>query len=812
MQKLYHHILSFCNRYTRRIEVTIGVCLLLYALILPRTLFRNPTCMVLNDAENNLLGARVAADGQWRFPTAGSTNQRFAACLVAFEDKRFYYHLGIDPIGIGRAMLYNIRRARVVSGGSTISMQVIRMSRCNPRRTVLEKIYEIILATRLEYSYNKTEILNFYASNAPFGGNVVGLEAAAWRYFGKSSQQLSWGEAAMLAVLPNSPSLVHLGKNRVFLLRKRNKLLLKLLHNHTIDQITYDLACSEPIPEKPHDLPQLAPHLLDRAYKTYFEGSSNIDNNTKTELRTTISRSLQNLAQDIANRYHNELKTNEVNNLSCMIMDTETGDILAYIGNVGDWKDVEHGAQVDVIDAPRSSGSIMKPYLYALMNDEGLLLPTALVPDIPTTILGYRPENYSSSYDGVVRANTALARSLNIPAVRELNDYGVTKFHQKLRQFGLTTITKPPDYYGLPLILGGAEVKLFDLMSVYSSMGRVLNHFAAYDSQYEVADWRKANYDYKNTINSKPNTARKTKQITNLSAGAIFTAFDAMQKVERPTSEGGWTEYEGTKQIAWKTGTSWGGRDAWAIGITPRYTVGVWIGNADGEGRPGLIGVTTAAPVLFDLFNLLPNSSWWSMPADDMRQVAVCHQSGWRAGADCAQTDTIWAAKRGNEAKSCPFHQRIHTDKTGKYQVNLSCAAASEMQTAAWFILPPLEEQYYKVKHPDYLLPPPMRADCGGGGQLVATNAPMQWVYPRHPTKIMTPIDLSGQEKDIVFQIAHRRTATKIFWYIDNNFFGTTTDFHQRAVHLATGKHTVVLVDADGNRLEQAVEVLGREH
>jgi penicillin-binding protein 1C len=793
------------TKYRRRLEIAGGIFLLLFAFALPRPLFTDPTCMVLDDKKGDLLGAKVAKDGQWRFPQTATVNDKFAESIIAFEDKRFYYHLGFDPMGFGRAVVQNLKNGKVVSGGSTITMQVVRLMRKNQGRTIVEKIIELFLAMRIEYSYSKSEILALYASNAPFGGNVVGIDAASWRYYGKKTELLSWAEAATLAVLPNAPSLIHINKNREKLLRKRNRLLDKLSANGSIDATTLALAKAETLPEKLHDLPHAAPHLLDRAYAELLaENPFAI-----THLQTTLDANLQNSAQMVADRYYNELKNNDINNLACMISDTRTGEVLAYIGNVGAMSDTDHGAQVDVITAPRSTGSIMKPFLYALMQEEGFLLPKQLVTDIPTTILGYRPENYSHTFDGVTPANTALARSLNIPAVRELNEYGVARFHQKLNDWGMTTITQSPNHYGLPLILGGAEANLWDLMGIYSSMGRTLSHFSAYESRYDATDWRKAHYIMGDSTAASGSFSR-SRTAPKIGAGAIWLAFQAMQTVERPSTEGAWELYESTRPVAWKTGTSWGGRDAWAIGVTPEYTVGVWIGNADGEGRPGLIGVTTAAPVLFDLFNLLPNTTWWRTPFDDLRQRATCRTSGYLPTSFCTDIDTIWTTLKGGEAKNCPFHQPIYLDKTSGQRVNTACESIENMTMQRFFVLPPLEEQFYRTHHPDFAPLPPFRADCAVdiAAATDAKNAPMQWVYPRNPTKIIVPKSLDGSPQATVFEIAHHEPSITLFWYLDGDFIGKTANYHQQALRPSIGKHRLTVTDSRGASLKQDFEVV----
>ena len=253
----------------KRIIISVIVLLLLaYLFCLPRQLFNKPYATVVTDREGELLGARIADDEQWRFPACDTVPEKFKICIVAFEDKHFYHHWGVNPLAVGRALVQNLKGQRVVSGGSTITMQVIRLSR-NKNRTLWEKSIEMILATRLEFRYSKEKIVALYASHAPFGGNVVGLNAAAWRYFGHSAEQLSWAEAATLAVLPNAPARLHLDKNRPSLLKKRNRLLKKLVDNRQIDDMTYELALSEDLPREPIPLPQIAPHLVTSYYQTH---------------------------------------------------------------------------------------------------------------------------------------------------------------------------------------------------------------------------------------------------------------------------------------------------------------------------------------------------------------------------------------------------------------------------------------------------------------------------------------------------------------------------------------------------------------
>jgi len=283
---------------------------------LPDPLFKDSYSTVLNDRNGELLSASIAADGQWRFPESDSISEKFAQALVTFEDKRFWHHPGVDVLSLSRAFRENVKAGKIVSGGSTISMQLIRLSRKEKSRTYLEKIAEIILATRLELAYSKSEILAMYASHAPFGGNVVGLEAACWRYFGRDSRDLSWAEAAMFAVLPNSPSLIHLAKNREALKIKRDKLLDKLALNGKMDSPTCELAKAESVPQSPLDLPRYARHLLVRAMK---------EGHQQTKVSSTLQLPLQMHVEQIVQMHHQRLKSNQIFNAAAIVLPSSAG-------------------------------------------------------------------------------------------------------------------------------------------------------------------------------------------------------------------------------------------------------------------------------------------------------------------------------------------------------------------------------------------------------------------------------------------------------------------------------------------------------
>ncbi len=795
----YSRLIVFINR--KKIILTIFCILLIwYFFALPKPLFNAPLSLVVKSSNGRLLGARIAADGQWRFPATENVPGKFAAAVIAFEDKRFYNHIGVDLLAVARAIMQNTVSEKRRRGASTLSMQVMRMAFGNMERSYLEKMLEIITAFRLELGYSKKEILSVYASNAPFGGNVVGLEAAAWRYFGKPAEHLSWAESATLAVLPNSPSLVHPGRNRGKLLAKRNFLLQKLMLAGEIDSTTFALAKLEPLPQKPFPLPDITPHLT--ASLQYKQKVKPLLANQPT----TIDYNLQLKVNNMMQRYQPHLQANGIYNAAVLVADVRTGKVLTYAANMPATVQNQHCHAVDNIVAPRSTGSVLKPFLFAAMLEDGSLLPQTLVPDVPTFIKSFTPKNYDLDYEGAVPADKALARSLNIPAVHMLNSYKPTRFAEKLRKMGISTIKKRGDHYGLTLILGGAEANLWQLTATYASMARTLNNFNE-AGHYYTGDFHALRYFYDGSY------MQQKHKITTppvMSAGAIWLTFEAMLRVARPDELAGWRSFESSQKIAWKTGTSFGNRDAWSIGLTPDYVVGVWVGNSNGEGRPGLTGIGTAAPILFDVFDALPvKNTWFKMPEKDMIRLEICSKSGQLASDICEEKKTIWSAANGKRSKLCTHHIEIFTDKSGQWRVNSACEAIDNVYRKAWFVLPAAEEKYYKAKHPEYLPLPAYRDDCGINNGLTKNNSAISLLYPKPGAKIYLPANRMGEIEKTVFEAAHRRKNAVIYWSLDDVFMGTTADgIHRFTLNPPAGKHTLTIVDEHGEKLVRVFEIL----
>lgn len=800
MQKIFATISTKIKSLKRKTKIKLAILFVLliwFYFCLPQKLFDSPTSYVLEDKDGVLLNATIATDGQWRFPYNENVPDKFIKCITSFEDKRFFYHPGVDPIAFGRAVMKNLDGKGSTQGGSTISMQVIRLAQQNDRN-IWNKLKESILAVRLECRYSKKKIMALYASNAPFGGNVVGLDAAAWRYYGNSPDKLSWGQMATLAVLPNAPSLVHPGKNREKLLSKRNGLLEKLKEEKIISAMDCELAKQEPLPGVPLPLPQNATHLFQR-----FKKENNLP---ETKIVTSIDNALQKNVATILQQHQSVLKGNGVNNACALVLDVETGNALAYVGNITDRYNKEMEADVDVIAAPRSPGSTLKPVLYAAMLSDGLMLPNSLIPDVPMQIGDYAPKNFDLGYDGAVPASNALARSLNIPALKMLQQYKYQRFYETLKQSGISTLNRSAGTYGLSLVLGGCEVTMWDMAGMYASMARTLNHQTKNKGVADPKDFHAPNY--------LKQAGKKNKTADNIASGgnqldatAVYFTFQAMKEVMRPGEEGLWQQFSSSQTIAWKTGTSFGFRDGWAIGVTAKNVVAVWVGNTDGEGRPDLVGIKTAAPILFDIFRLLPYANWFREPVYNFSYLPVCRQSGYRANMDCPDMDTLFMPQNGIRSAQCPYHRMINLDATGTFRVTANCESPSAMQHKSWFVLSPAMEFYFRQKSADYKVLPAFKPGCEFSDAAKA----IEIIYPIPGAKIYVPLEINGERGRTVFSAAHRRASAKIFWSMDDQFLATTQNFHQVAVNPSVGKHVLTLVDESGASISREFEIVEKE-
>jgi penicillin-binding protein 1C len=433
------------------------------------------------------------------------------------------------------------------------------------------------------------------------------------------------------------------------------------------------------------------------------------------------------------NRKSDEMAREGVADMAAVVIDNASGAVVAYVGNSSPSRE-RPGVSVDIASSPRSTGSILKPFLYAAALQDGVILPETLLPDIPVNLGGFAPQNFDRQFYGAVHASEALARSLNVPAVFLLRSYGVPRFHELLQRCGLTTLGKDASYYGLSLILGGGEGRLDEITRAYSGLVRTY---------------------------VTPGLTGGLTPITDKTA--LWYTFEALKEVNRP-DELDWRLISSVRKAAWKTGTSYGFRDAWAVGMTPDYTIGVWAGNAEGQGVPGLTGARAAGPVMFDILNLLPESGRWFPEPEDGMWVQVCPESGMLAGPDCPNPQDKLIPSAGLESEPCPYH------------------------TDGVFTLTPAMEWYYKPHHPEYT-----------GASVARSTALLEFIYPSSGTTLYLPRQLDGKVDGAVFRLAHRKADATVFWHLDQTYVGETRFIHEMRLAPAPGKHVVTCVDAEGN-------------
>lgn len=715
--------------------------------------FSDDFSFVVYDEVGNLLNAKVATDEQWRFPQTEKLDEKYKACAILYEDKNFYFHFGVDPMAVFRAILLNLKHRKIVSGASTLTMQLARLSENNPERTFLQKIREMFLSLVLEIVYSKNQIFNLYANNAPYGGNVVGVSAASWRYFSRPQSSLSIAEVATLAVLPNEPSLVRPGLNAKNLTKKRNAILKKLLLREKISDETYSLSVLEQVPEAPSPLPSIVPHYAEYLNRIVDSNFASV----KIDLR------LQERATEILEVASLDASRSGVYNACAIILENSTGNILAYVGNTGIHKKnrkIENQA-VDLIQSKRSSGSLLKPFLYAAAIDASVILPTQLLPDLPTQFGSYIPQNNNHYFLGAVRADEALTKSLNIPFVNLLSDYSVDNFLILLQKLNLTTFTKSAEYYGLPLILGGGEITLFEIVRAYKNF---------------------ANCAFNKNKNDFP-----------ISSAACRITLDVLKEGVRPEEEEAWRFFSSSKKIAWKTGTSYGSRDAWSIGVTADYTVGVWFGNANGIGRPEITSATLANPVMFKLFELLPNSVWLPRNEIDYKIVKICKHSGFIASQYCDEQCEIQIPRATLIDRVCPYCKPILLTSDKKFRVTNIEGIKTFPTTKNFFILPPAQEYYYSQAHSDYeKLPPRLNATTDN-------FVDFQIIFPKNYSNIYIPAKLDGSPGAFIAKTAYLEKDKELFWYLDKSFLRVTKNIHEVQIYVNYGKHYLKVMDSSGN-------------
>jgi len=801
---------------------------------LPKARLHPPVSQIVLDRNGEWLRAFLADDGMWRFSRQSSVisyqsqevfdkpdpslpdNYLLHQAILTSEDKWFYYHYGINPVSIATAFYDNLKAGEVVRGGSTITMQLARL--IEPKaRTIPNKLIEMFRALQLEHTYSKSEILTFYFNMLPYGGNIVGTAAASRFYFNKPQHALSLGEAALLAAIPNAPERLRPDRFPENARKAREKVLNRLLARRQISEQQWQEALREPIPHKRHPLPFKAPHLSRLLVKQ-------AKSTTNGRIYTTIDAKVQETTAHILREYLDAERklslrgSHSTSTGAIVVMDTESRHVLAMVGS-HDFFDRSALGQINGTLAPRSPGSALKPFVYALAMEEGLITPETLLFDVPVTYAGYEPVNYDGKYNGYVTARQALARSLNVPAVNLNARLKNVTLHAFLKQAGISTLA-PAQKYGLSMVLGGCEVNLLELTTLYAGLGN-MGEFGPYQltlprnsSQAQEGSERSIPLNRQPTAESE-RSERPENYFSQrlLQKETSFIITEMLTNSQLPTNTVRNPEaFERTMnlpKIAWKTGTSYGHRDAWCIGYSPKLTIGVWLGNFDGKGAPMLSGTDAATPILFALFTALTGQDthrWFTKP-EQLKTRQVCALSGAPVSSHCPTDKEDVYIPGISPVAVCTIHKRIYVDETTGYSLCSHCWGNSYRLTgnykkifeewpadaATW-----LAENGFAVS-----VLPEHNPLCTG---TIAGNAPVI-LSPAEDTiyYIREGVPLENQKIRLIASASSR--TQDLFWFLDGELIFQGGAGEQYWLTPARGKHVLTCVDAEGRSATRPLHI-----
>lgn len=690
----------------------------------------------ISDANNEVVNAFLTKDQKWRMKTElEEISPLLRKTIIAKEDKWFYYHPGVNLLAVGRAAVMNLLRLKRTSGASTITMQVARA--LEPRkRNLLSKLMETFRAFQLEWKYSKDEILQMYLNLVPYGGNIEGVKSASLLYFKKNPDHLSLAEITALCIIPNRPSSLVIGKVNDRIITERNRWLQKFSKEGIFTPKEIEDALAEPLTARRTTVPHFLPHL---AYKLK---SASAESNIKTNIVLNTQLKIEKLTED----YIRALKLKNIRNAAVIVLDNKTHKIISYLGSAS-FTDTTDGGQVNGAAGIRQPGSTLKPLLYGLCIDDGLLTPKTVISDVPVNYSGYAPENYDKKFNGFVTMEYALEHSLNIPSVKSLQQLGEGKMISKLIACDFKQLQKDQKKLGLSLILGGCGATLEQLTGLFSAFANE----GVYTSPQFLQN------------------GSSLKKIQLLSPEASYMVTDILSKVARPDFPLNWTATERMPKIAWKTGTSYGRKDAWSIGYNKNYTVGVWVGNFSGQGVPELSGANTATPLLFKIFNTIDydsNSDWYAPPKEcELRQV--CSETGLSPGPNCTNLISDYFIPLISTTAVCHHLQEIKIAPEGTVSYCESCAPATGYIKKLYRNLTPEMQDYFEQHGMRYEKIPPHNPDCekifkGAGPRITSPlNGSEYFISKKDPEPLQLKANVGSG-------------VSKVYWYINDEFYKTS--------------------------------------
>ena len=817
-----------------------------------------PSRIVL-DRNGEWLRAFLADDGMWRFshqsPVRGervgqdtsliTENYFLHEAMLTVEDRWFYYHCGINPVAMVTALYDNVTAGEVVRGGSTITMQLARLM--EPKaRNVPNKLIEMFRALQLELAYSKSEILNFYFSMLPYGGNIVGTSTAARFYFNKPQHAISLGEAALLAAIPNAPERLRPDRFPENARQARAKVLNRLRARGQISEQQWREALREPIPTKRHALPFKAPHLSRLLVK---KNRWHTETTADGRIYTTIDAKVQETAVRILREYLNasaagiashSLQAHSASTGAIVVMDTQSREVLAMVGS-HDFFDRRASGQINGTLAPRSPGSALKPFVYALGIEQGLITPETLLFDVPVTYSGYEPVNYDGTYNGYVTARQALARSLNVPAVNLHARLKNRTLHAFLKQAGISTLA-PAKKYGLSMVLGGCEVNLLELTTLYAGLAN-MGEFAPYQltlrSHQSSVVSRQLQEEIKRSTNSRQSQEVLGKVNTSLTDNRQLITDNPSHRLLRAETSFIITEMLTTSQlptntvknpeafemtlnlpkIAWKTGTSYGHRDAWCIGYSPNLTIGVWLGNFDGKGSPMLSGADAATPVLFALFSALTGQDthrWFTKP-ERLKTREVCALTGALPSPHCPTRKSDVYIPGLSPVAICRIHKRVYVDSDTGYSLCSHCRNLrnypskegsqhdrhNSVETRIFEEWPAEAATWLAKNGFAVSVLPEHNPRCTG---TIAGTAPVI-LSPAEDTVYYIRAGVPLEHQKIQLSASTSNRTQQLFWFLDGELIFKGKAGQPHWLTPVSGAHVLTCVDAEGRSTSRPLHI-----
>jgi penicillin-binding protein 1C len=699
---------------------------------------------IITDRHGEVLHAFLSSDEKWRMKTElNEITPLLRKTIIQKEDRYFYYHPGINPVAIVRAAMNNGRQSRKTSGASTITMQVARLLDPKPR-TYAGKLEEMFRALQLEWRFSKQEILQLYLNLVPYGGNIEGVKSASLIYFGQTPQHLSLAQIVTLAIIPNRPSSLVIGKNNERIIQERNRWLNRLLNEGIFTKEKIDDALGEKLSAQRQAVPRLAPHLSWRLAGYYPQ---------QPIIYSTLDLVKQEKVENIAYNYIRRIHYRGITNCAVMVMNNETCEVEAYLGSADFFSSSDHG-QVDGVRAVRSPGSTLKPLLYALAIDRGLATPQSILLDVPVNYSGYRPVNFDQYHRGPVTLETALANSLNVPAVKMLDALGTSSFFSALKNSGFATIAIKEKQLGLSAILGGCGVTLEELVRLYASFAR--------EGRAEKILFTIPSAEKKSSTRIP---ASSEVQMQLFSPAAAFLITNMLTQHDRPDLPTAYQSSFRLPKIAWKTGTSYGRRDAWSIGYNKEFTIGVWVGNMNGAGINELTGAEVATPLLFEIFNSVAyntSAAWLTEPASlDMRWV--CSVTGKIPESFCTDQVMDYYLPGISSTASCDHRKELFVSADGEMAYCRNCLPESGYRKNFYPNLSGELIAYYQSQAIPYEQLPPHNPQCT---RLYTSQAPAI-------TSLTGGLEyiLENRDGQIALTCNADNEVNEVYWYVNDQFY-----------------------------------------